>query len=144
MFRIRSTRLELLSQLSELRERLQRLESESAALRERLAGEAALRAFSTQIVMAAQLASAVGLAIEAFAGAMRVPLIRGRAGGLARARQALLFNERWLNGHFMAHQEREQMDDEIARAEYMRYAAGGLARAATAVRASDGTFLPRS
>jgi len=41
----------------------------------------------------------------------------------------------------MAHADWEQIEREISEAQYMRYAAGGLAWAATAARASDGTFL---
>jgi hypothetical protein len=59
---------------------------------------------------------------------------RGRAGGLARSRNAW----RYSDGTFMAESERQ----EIYREEYERHAAGGRARAATASRAEDGTFLP--
>jgi hypothetical protein len=44
----------------------------------------------------------------------------------------------------MAHGDWEQIKREAAESEYMRYAAGGFARAATAVRASDGTFTASS
>ncbi len=140
----RSTRIATLEQLSDLRDRVQQLESDGAALRERLAGEAALRTFSAQMVVAAQSALAIGFAIEAFARAMRVPLRRGRAGGPARARQASRFRERWLDGRFMAHEDRAQINDDCARVEYMRYAAGGIARATNARRQANGTFMSNS
>jgi hypothetical protein len=41
----------------------------------------------------------------------------------------------------MAHSDGEQIEREVAEAEYMRCTAGGFARAAEAVRAADGTFL---
>jgi len=65
---------------------------------------------------------------------------RGRAGGLARARQAADLGERWPSGRFMEHKEWEEIEREISDTEYRRYAAGGFARAA---RAADGTFLSR-
>jgi hypothetical protein len=42
----------------------------------------------------------------------------------------------------MAHEDWEQIERDVAEAEYMRYAAGGRARASRARRAADGTFLP--
>lgn len=62
----------------------------------------------------------IGSAIESFASAMRVPLKRGRAGGLARARQVSQLDERWSDGRSVAHKDWEQIDREIADAEYMR------------------------
>jgi len=44
----------------------------------------------------------------------------------------------------MAHSDWEQIEREVASAEYMRYAAGGFARAAVAKRAANGTFLCES
>jgi hypothetical protein len=67
---------------------------------------------------------------------------RRGAGGLARADQVLHFRERWSDGRFMRHADREQIEREISESEYMRHAAGGFARAASAIRSADGTFLP--
>jgi hypothetical protein len=67
---------------SDLLERIQRLEREHAELR----AERQLHIFAAQIVGAAQVAPVIGGAVEKFAQAMRAPLQRGRAGGLARAR----------------------------------------------------------
>jgi hypothetical protein len=130
------------SPFSELAERLQRLESAHAELLARIAGEAALRRLTCQVSTAASVAPMLGSALEGFASAMRRPLKRGRAGGIARARQATELWERWRDGRFMAHEDSEQIGREIAEQEYMRYATGGFARAASASRASDGTFLP--
>ena len=44
----------------------------------------------------------------------------------------------------MAHEDWEQIEREISEAEYMRYAAGGFARAANAARANNATFLTRT
>jgi hypothetical protein len=125
-------------------QRIQRLEREHAELRSRLEGERQLRILAAQIVGAAQTAPVIGSAVEKFAQAMRAPLARGRAGGLARARQGSRLGERWSDGRFMAHENWEQIEREIAEAEYMRYAAGGFARVASAHRYPDGTFAPRS
>jgi hypothetical protein len=43
----------------------------------------------------------------------------------------------------MAHADWEQTEREVAETDYKRHAAGGFARAATAARASDGTYLPK-
>jgi hypothetical protein len=115
-------------------DRIQRLEREYAELRARLEGERQLRFLAAQIVGAAQVAPVIGAAVEKFAQAMRAPLPRGRAGGLARARTSW----RYVDGTFMPESERF----EAYREEYERYAAGGRARAASATRASDGTFVP--
>jgi hypothetical protein len=118
---------------SDLLKRIQRLEREQAELRARLEGERQLKILAAQIVGAAQIAPVIGEAIEKFAQAMRGPLPRGRAGGLARARSAW----RYFDGTFMPESEKCQ----AYREEYERYAAGGRARAAQAKRAADGTFL---
>ena len=118
---------------SDLLERIQRLEREQAELRSRLEGERQLRILAAQIVEAAQVAPIIGDAVEKFAQAMRAPLPRGRAGGLARARNAW----RYFVGTFMPESEKS----EAYLADYERYAAGGRARAAAARRAVDGTFL---
>ncbi len=128
-------------QLSELLERIQRLEKEHAELLTRIEGEASLRRIAAEVAEAARAAPLLGDAFEGFASAMRRPLKRGRAGGLARARQASSLRERWSDGRYMAHADWEQIERDIAEAEYMRYAAGGYARAATGKRASDGTFV---
>ena len=39
--------------------------------------------------------------------------------------------------------DREQIEREVAEAEYMRYAAGGFARASSAAQAPNGTYLPK-
>jgi NAD(P)-dependent dehydrogenase (short-subunit alcohol dehydrogenase family) len=96
-----------------------------------------------QISAAAHCGLAIGSAFEAFAGSMRHPLPRGRADGIARALQAAQLAERWTEGTHMAHQECVQIERGVASAIYVRYAAGGFARAATAMRASDGKFMPR-
>ena len=44
----------------------------------------------------------------------------------------------------MAHEDWEEIEREIAEDEYMRYAAGGFARVARAVRAANGTFLSKA
>jgi len=75
-----------------------------------------------------------GGAVEKFAQAMRAPLPRGRAGGLARVQRAW----RYLDGAFMPESEKHEAFLQY----YERFAAGGRARAAQAARATDGTFLP--
>jgi hypothetical protein len=114
------TRLSALT--SEIADRLQRLESLAP--------------------ISACAAPIIGAAIEQFAETMRAPLSRGRAGGLARARQAAALQERWPDGRYMSRWDSEEMDRQIAERNYMRYAAGGFARASTASRFLDGTFAP--
>jgi hypothetical protein len=75
-------------------------------------------------------------AIDKSCRGMVAPLPRGKAGGLARARQAW----RYFDGTFMAECEKLQ----AYREEYERYAAGGRVRAATAKRNPDGTFASNS
>jgi len=131
------------ARISEFTERLQRLERDQAKLLARIEAESALRRAAAGATEAAQTAAIIGTAIEGFASAMRSPLKRGSAGGLARARQVARLRERWpSSGQFMAHFDWEQIEREVAEGEYMRYAAGGFARAANAKRGSDGTFLP--
>jgi hypothetical protein len=72
---------------------------------------------------------------------MRKPLKRGRAGGIARARQALLHHERWADGRYMAHNDWEGIEREAVEAVYIRHAAGGFARAASAQGQPDGRFV---
>ena len=118
---------------SELSERIQRLEREYAELRAQLEGERQLRAFATQVSNAGAMTPVFCAAFERVAESMRAPIPRGRAGGLARARNAW----RFFDGSFMP--KSAKLDARFA--EYERYAAGGRARAATARRASDGVFL---
>ena len=110
------------------------LRREHAELRARLESERQLRILAAQIVGAAQIAPIIGAAIEKFAQAMRAPLPRGRAGGLARASTAW----RYFDGTFMPESEKS----EAYLADYERYASGGRARAARASRNKDGTFAP--
>ena len=126
---------QLVRATSDLSERVQRLESEHAALRARLEGERHLRILTAHIAAAAEAAPSIGAAIERFAEAMRAPLPlvpRGRAGGLARALTAW----RYFDGTFMPESERQAAYLQA----YERYAAGGRARARSARRHSDGTF----
>lgn len=125
---------QLVRATSDLMARVQRLETEQAALHVRLESERQLRAFTIHVSAAAQAAPAIGAAIERFAQAMRARLPRGRAGGLSRARIAW----RYFDGRFMPESEKDAAYLE----EYERYASGGRARAGTAKRAVDGTFLP--
>ncbi len=117
---------------SDLLEHIQRLEREHAQLRARLEGELLLRTLAAQIVGAAQVAPVIGGAVEKFAQAMRTPLPRGRAGGLARARSAW----RYFDGTFMPESEKS----EAYLADYERYAIGGRARAANVLRRPNGRF----
>lgn len=129
------------AQISEIRESLQRLKRDHAQLLARIDAEAALRRVVARAVQAAQTGATIGAVLEGFASAMRRPLRRGRAGGLARSTLASRIGERWPDGRFMAHADWEQIEREVAEAEYMRYAAGGFARVLTAQRGEDGTFL---
>jgi len=131
-------RFATVAQFSDLRERIQRLEMENASLRVRVESDISQRHSATHT---AAVGSIVGWAMESFACAVRTPARRGRAGGLARAHRASRLGQRWSDGRFMAHEDWEQIEREISEAEYMRYAAGGFARAASAARAIDGTFL---
>jgi hypothetical protein len=131
----------LLTQLSEVQERIQRLEAESTSLRIQIAEDAARRTAIAQVEHTAS-GSVVNSDAEHCARAT-IPSKsskRGRAGGLARAIQALRLGERWPNGRFMAHEDWEQIERDVAEAAYMRYAAGGFARAAKAKRQTNGTF----
>jgi hypothetical protein len=135
-------RFATVAQLSNLRERIQRLESENASLRARFELDALQRQTAVRNEARNEaVGSIVGWAIESFAQAVRTPARRGRAGGLARAQQAFDLGQRWSDGRFMAHEDWEEIERDISEAEYMRYAAGGFARAATASRAVDGTFV---
>jgi hypothetical protein len=131
----RFTAKKLLIATSELLERVQRLEAEQSLMRGR---ESALQfqLLTANITSAAGAAAIIGEAIDHFAQAMRSPMRRGRAGGLARAKRAW----RYLDGTFMPESEKR----EAFREEYERYARGGRARAATASRSADGTFARRA
>jgi hypothetical protein len=132
------------AQISEMSDRLQRFELEHAQLLARIEGDAALGRVLAGAVEAAQTGSVIGAALEGFASAMRRPFKRGRAGRLAPAALASRIGERWPDGRFMGHSDWEQIEREAEAADYMRHAAGSFARAGTAVRAPDGTFLPLS
>jgi hypothetical protein len=83
--------------------------------------------------------AAIGQAIENFARALRLSFVAracGRAGSLVRAREAW----RCSDGTFMANSEKEAAYEEYDLQEYERHAAGGRARALTALRRKDGTF----
>src|SRR5271169_6068996 len=82
-------------------------------------GDRQLRILTAHIAAAAQAASAIGAAIERFAEAMRAPLSRGRAGGIARAKTAW----RYTDGTFVS----DSAKIYAYQAEYERYAAGGFA-----------------
>jgi len=130
----RRIRQQLEALTSDLQERLQRLEEEQAELRSQFEGGRQLQILAASIASAAEAAPKIGYAFEKFAMAMRTPLPRGRAGGLARASKAW----RYIDGTFMP----ESNKDEAYRLDYERYAAGGRSRAAFARRGLDGTFLP--
>lgn len=137
----------LAAQLSDLAERVQRLEKEYAELQGRIraaqAAEAARRMVTTETSMVAQIAPVIGAPMEGFAAAIPRPLRRGTVGGIARTRQAARPCERWSDGRCMSHDDCQQIEREVGEAEYMRYAAGGFARASTASRFPDGTFAPK-
>lgn len=129
---------QLLQTTSALTARIQRLEEEQARLRAQLEGDRDLRVFIGHVAAAAKAAPAIGAAIEGFVEAMRAPralIPRGRAGGLARTRNAW----RYFDGTFMPESEKH----EFYRVEYERYASGGRARSASALRNPDGTFRGR-
>jgi len=133
LFRRRSDQETIDARSSDIPERIQRIEAEQSALRAEIEGERQLRFLTAEIVAVAQAAPVIGSAVENFAQAMRAPLPRGRAGGLARASGTW----RYFDGTFMPESEKLY----AYRAEYERFAAGGRARAAIASRARDGRFL---
>jgi hypothetical protein len=110
----RHTAKQLVDTTSALLARVQRLEEEQGELRGRLEGERQLRILTANLLAAAQTAPTIGVAIECIAQAMRAPVPRGRAGGLARARRAW----RYLDGTFMPESEKEAAYLE----DYERYA----------------------
>lgn len=131
------------SQTSSLLSRIERLEAEHARLSAQLDAERQLLRLGSNITAAAHAAPTIGAAIESFAQGLRAPVKRGRAGGKARAAQVRALDERYSDGRFMSHREWEEVERQVAGEEYMRYAAGGFARARMARRAPDGTYLPR-
>jgi hypothetical protein len=126
----------LVDTTSALLSRVQRLEEEQVELRAQLQGGRQLRLLTAHIASAAQSTEIVGDALEQFAQAMRSPLPRGRAGGLARAGRAW----RYFDGTFMPESEKDAAYLE----QYERYAAGGRARAALARRDASGRFVSPS
>ena len=79
-------RRQIAAQLSDLRQRVQRLEKKNTEIRAHIEGEAAQRITAAQMSAAAQAGLLIGSAVETFAATLRVPLKRGRAGWLAPAR----------------------------------------------------------
>ncbi len=73
---------------SELLERIRGLEHDQEERRSRFEADRQPRTLAAQFVGAAHVAPIFGGALEKFAQAMRAPLPRGRASGLARARSA--------------------------------------------------------
>lgn len=130
------THQRLAADFSEMRStilrRLQRVERELLS--------AKLDRFFAQLHLAIELTIERGLeaaaSIEKSSHAMVAPFPRGKAGGLARSRDAW----RYSDGTFMPESKKWEAYQEI----YERDAAGGRARAAKALRAADGTFLAAS
>ena len=122
-------------------ERTQRLEKEHSELFARIEGEAALRRIAVEVAEAARAAPLLGDRSKA---SRRQCVARSSAGARegSRARQASRLHERWSDGRYMTHAEWEQIEREAA-ADYLRYAAGGFARASNASRFPDGTFGPK-
>ncbi len=114
-------------------ERIERIEAEQSALRAEIQGERRLRFLTAEVFGAAHAAPFIGSAFEHFAQAMRAPLPRGRAGGLARARGAW----RYFDGTFMPESEKR----EAYRLDYERFARGGRVRATLGLRGTDGRFV---
>ncbi len=133
LFRRRSDLKKMNARTSEIMERIQRLEAEHFALRAEIGGERHLRFLTAQIVGAAADASIIGSPVQKFAQAMRAPLPRGRAGGMARASSA----GRYFDGTFMPPSEKR----EAYRLDYERFARGGRVRATLGLRGPDGRFV---
>jgi hypothetical protein len=121
---------------SALLTRVQRLEDEQPVCDLGSKSSSNFEYLTAHIAAAAQAAPAIGAAIERFAEAMRAPLPRGRAGGLARARNAW----RHMDGTFVPEAECAAAMEQFELADYERYATRGRARARSAVRSKDGTF----
>jgi hypothetical protein len=117
---------------SDIVTRLQHLERAHGELRTTLEGDRQLPILIANLMSAGHAAPVIGAAIECFAQSMRATIPRGRLGGLVRAGHAW----RYLDGIFMPESERY----EARREEYERYAVGGRARAASALRAKDDVF----
>lgn len=105
------TSFTIAAQLSDLRKRIQRLEIENASLRAEVEG-AALRTRAPRMTAAAEGSPIIGFAGEPLACSIHNSPRRGRAGGLARARQVSHLGERWSDGRFMAHTDWEQVERE--------------------------------
>ena len=91
-------------------------ETTLAELPSRLECETRLRRLTAGLTTAAQAGVPI-CELEGFAAAMRKPGVRGRAGGLARGALARRLNERWPDGRCMSHDDREEINREIADAE---------------------------
>lgn len=115
---------------SAIMDRSQHPEHEQAELRARLEDERQLGFLAAQILVAVQVAPVIGGTIEEFAYAMRAPLPRGRAGGFARSNCVVLFRCPFMG-------ECEKYNPE----EHECCARGGRARAESASRVPDGTFV---
>jgi hypothetical protein len=122
------------SRTSELLERIQRIAGEQSAIRAN--ADRQLRSVTSEIGSAERVAGIIGDAIHKFAAVMRSPMPRGRAGGIARVKNAW----RRCDGKFLP----DSGKADAYFAEYERYAAGGRAIVTRAMRAPDGTFLPET
>jgi len=121
-------------ELSRLEAELGAMRAELAALKSATASASPWPRLATEISSAAEAATSQGMV----AGELSRPApVRGRAGGLARARDAW----RCSDGTFMPDYDKEAEIAEHEIEEYERYAAGGRARALRARRRADGTFL---
>jgi hypothetical protein len=116
--------------------KLARLDAEIGATRAELKAARSPRVEPLALEISRELEAAIGQEMENFA--RTTTLVRGRAGGLARAKNAW----RYSDGTFMPNGAKEAVIEEYKLAEYGRYAAGERSRAARAKRGADGTFLP--
>ncbi len=141
MFGLRREAAQLASEYQRLVERMVAFERDMQARVQRIEAELMAPGFHRlfrELHAAAQLAAEQGgqaaLSIQNAFRAAAAPLTRGKAGGLARAREAW----RYEDGTFAP----ESVKREACLAHYERYARGGRARAARALRYTDGTFAP--
>jgi hypothetical protein len=131
-WRLSKTLVSLERTASEFLDRIQHPEAEQAELRARLQGRAAAQETLAICRVSDAPDGANPFSGDAKAGARR---------GLARARQVVRLRERWSEtGQFMAHFDREVITQAVEEAKYMRYAASGFARVASARRGPNGTF----
>jgi len=142
--KLQADRTESRTKDADIQRELSRLDAGLAAMRSDIATMKSVGSpwpgrLATEISHAGELA--IGQAMDNFARALRRPAVpvRGRAGGLARAKDAW----RCSDGTFMRDAEKDALIKEHEIEEYERYAGGGRARAASAQRAADGTFLKR-